>query len=52
MRTRSIRGTIARLISRRRLRDLRRRADWVAQARNTPTLERRLDAAAPSPRAR
>jgi hypothetical protein len=41
---RSIRRTIARLTARRRLlRELRRRADWVDQARNTPTLERWLD---------
>jgi len=48
----SIRRTIARLTARRRLlRDLRRRADWVDQARNTPTLERWLDAWAEPPRA-
>jgi hypothetical protein len=49
---RSIRRTIARLTARRRLlRDLRRRADWVDQARNTPTLERWLDTWAEPPRA-
>lgn len=48
---RSIRRTIARLTARRRLlRDLRRRAEWADQARNTPTLERLLDTRAEPPR--
>lgn len=49
---RPIRRIIARLTTRRRrLRDLRRRADWVDQVRNTPTLERLLDTWAEPPRA-
>ena len=44
MLTRSLRRAVARLSVRRRLlRELRRRADWVDQARNTPTLERWLE---------
>jgi hypothetical protein len=48
METRSIRRILARLTARRRLlRDLRRRAEWVDQARKTPTLQRLLDVWAP-----
>jgi hypothetical protein len=51
MEKRSIRRTIARLTARRRrLRDLRRRAAWAEQARNTPTLERLLDTRPEPPR--
>jgi hypothetical protein len=34
---------VARRAARRRLRDLRRRADWVHQARTAPTLQHHLD---------
>ena len=46
----AIRAVIARLSTRRRLlRDLRRRAEWADQARNTPTLKCWLDTWASQP---